>query len=126
MTQEWKAGSVSSSYKEVVKAKLDALTAEEVKKLPYEHGAREFHKWWDRIGLMSEKEDTIMEMDGHRIVVPHGARKNIHKLLHVPHMATARTRNTTSKYNTNWTDERNHNTRNQVPGRGQVVDPSRR
>ena len=97
MTQEWKAGSVSSSYKEVVKAKLDALAAEEVKKLPYEHGAREFHKWWDRIGLMSEKEDTIMEMDGHRIVVPHGARKNIHKLLHVPHMATARTRKAAAK-----------------------------
>ena len=62
-----------------------------------EHGAREFHKWWDRIGLMSEKEDTIMEMDGHRIVVPHGARKNIHKLLHVPHMATARTRKAAAK-----------------------------
>ena len=45
MTQEWKAGSVSSSYKEVVKAKLDALTAEEVNELPNEHGTREFHKW---------------------------------------------------------------------------------
>ena len=77
MTQEWKAGSVSSSYKEVVKAKLDALTAEEVKKLPYEHGAREFHKWWDRIGLMSEKEDTIMEMDGYRIVVMEPGRISI-------------------------------------------------
>ena len=37
------------SYKEAVKAKLDGLTAEEVKKLPHEHGAREFQKWWNTI-----------------------------------------------------------------------------
>ena len=38
-----------------------------------------------------------MVMDGHKIVVPHGARKNILQLLHVPHMATARTRKAAAK-----------------------------
>merc|ERR1712090_101754 len=46
---------------------------------------------------MEEKEDTIMVMDGHRIVVPPGARKSILNLLHVPHMATARTRKAAAK-----------------------------
>ena len=97
MAEIRKAASESTSYREAVKAKLDALTAEEVKKLPFEHGAREFQKWWDKIGLMDEEEDTIMVMDGHKIVVPHGAWKKILQLLHVPHMATARTRKAAAK-----------------------------
>ena len=38
-----------------------------------------------------------MVMDGHRIVVPQGARKSILNLLHVPHMATGRTRKAAAK-----------------------------
>ena len=91
------AASSSLSYKEAIKAKLDGLTAEEVKKLPHGHGAREFQKWWNTIELLEEKEDTIMVMDGHKIVVPLGAKKSILSLLHVPHMATARTRKAASK-----------------------------
>ena len=92
-----KAASASLSYKEAVKAKLDGLNADEVKKLPHEHGARGLQKWWNTIGVLDDKEDTIMVMDGHRIVVPLGARKAILSLLHVPHMATAKTRKAAAK-----------------------------
>ena len=42
--------------------------------------------------MIKTKEGTILVMDGHRIVVPLEARKSILTLLHVPHMATSRTR----------------------------------
>ena len=91
------AASSSPAYKEAIKAKLDGLTAEEVKRLPLEHGARDYQKWWNTIAVLDDKEDTILVMDGHRIVVPITARKAILTLLHVPHMATSRTRKAASK-----------------------------
>ena len=45
MAEILEAASSSVSYKEAVKAVLDGLTTEEIKKLPHEHGAREFHRW---------------------------------------------------------------------------------
>ena len=97
MAEILEAASSSVSYKEAVKAVLDGLTTEEVKKLPHEHGAREFHRWWDSIGVLEDREDTILVMDGHRIIVPLKARKSILQLLHVPHMATSRTRKAASR-----------------------------
>ena len=97
MAEILEAAASSTSYKEAVKAKLDGLTADEVKKLPHQHGAREFQKWWDSIEVLDEKEDTILLRDGHRIIVPLAARKHILQLLHVPHMATSRTRKAASK-----------------------------
>ena len=91
------AAAASTSYKEAVKAKLDGLTADEVKRLPHQHGAREFQKWWDSMEVLDDKEDTILLRDGHRIIVPLTARKAILQLLHVPHMATSRTRKAASK-----------------------------
>ena len=97
MTEIMEASKSSKSYREAVKAKLDGLTTDEVKKLPHEHGAREFQKWWDSIEPLEDREDTILVMDGHRIVVPHGARRSILDLLHVPHLATNGTRKAASK-----------------------------
>ena len=57
-----------------VKAKLDGLSTAEIKRLLFEHGAREYQRWWDSIGVLDDKEDTILVMDGNRIVVPFGAR----------------------------------------------------
>ena len=96
MAEILEAASLSVSYKEAAKAVLDGLTADEVKKLLHEHGAREFHKWWDSIGVL-DREDTILVMDGHRIIVPLSARRSILQLLHVPHMATSRTRKAASR-----------------------------
>ena len=86
------AAASSTPYKEAVKAKLDNLTADEVKKLPMEHGAKEYQKWWNTIGVLDDKEDTILVMDGHRIIIPLEARRSILNLLHVPHMAATRTK----------------------------------
>ena len=91
------AAGTSTKYKEAVKAKLDGLTAEEVKQLPKDHGAREYQKWWNTIGVLDDKEDTIMIMDDHRIIVPVEARQSILKLLHVPHMAATRTKKAATK-----------------------------
>ena len=91
-----KAAAQSPSYKQAVKAKLDGLNQEEVKKLPENHGAKEFRRWWNEIGLLDNKEDSILVMEGTKIVVPQGARKSILELLHVPHMATSRTRKAAS------------------------------
>ena len=54
--------------------------------------AREFQKWWDSIEVLEDRVDTIIIRDGHRIIVPPAARKGILQLLHVPHMATSKTR----------------------------------
>ena len=97
MSEILEAASSSSSYKEAVQAKLDGLTADEVKKLPHQHGAREFQKWWDSIEVLEDREDTILVMDGNRIIIPQAARKSILQLLHVPHMATSRTRKAASR-----------------------------
>ena len=97
MSEILEAAGSNSSYKEAVQAKLDGLTAEEVKRLPHHHGAREFQKWWDSIEVLEDREDTILVMDGHRIIIPLSARKSILQLLHVPHMATSRTRKAASR-----------------------------
>ena len=52
MAEILEAASLSVSDKEAAKAVLDGLTADEVKKLLHEHGAREFRKWWDSIGVL--------------------------------------------------------------------------
>ena len=41
MSEILEAATSSTPYKEAVQAKLDGLTAEEVKKLPHHHGAKE-------------------------------------------------------------------------------------
>ena len=97
MSEILEAAGSSSFYKEAVQAKLDGLTAEEVKRLPHHHGAREFQKWWDSIEVLEDRKDTILVMDGHRIIIPLSARKSILQLLHVPHMATSRTRKAASR-----------------------------
>ena len=94
MSEILEAAGSDNTYKEAVQAKMDGLSAEEVKKLPHHHGAREFYKWWNSIEVL---EEAILVMDGHRIVVPLAARKDILQLLHVPHMATNRTRKAASK-----------------------------
>ena len=43
MSEILEAAGRSPCYEEAVQAKLDGLTAEEVKKLPHHHGAKEFH-----------------------------------------------------------------------------------
>ena len=43
------AAATSTPYKEAVRAKLDGLTANEIKKLPIEHGAKEYQKWWNML-----------------------------------------------------------------------------
>ena len=90
------AAAQSTCYKEAVKAKLDGLSQDEVKKLPDTHGARSVCRWWNDIGLLDNKEDTIMIMGDSKIMVPKNARQGILKLLHVPHMATSRTRKAAS------------------------------
>ena len=70
MTEILEAAASSTSYSEAVKAKLEGLSAEEVKQLPLGHGAREYQRWWNTMGVLDDKEDTILVMDGHRIVVP--------------------------------------------------------
>ena len=94
MSEILEAAGANDTYKEAVQAKLDGMTAEEVKRLPHHHGAKEYYKWWDCIEVL---EEAILVMDGHRIVVPLPARKKILQLLHVPHMATNKTRKAASK-----------------------------
>ena len=61
MTEILEAAASSTSYSEAVKAKLEGLSAEEVKQLPLGHGAREYQRWWNTMGVLDDKEDTILE-----------------------------------------------------------------
>ena len=70
MTEILNAAASSISYKEAVKEKLDGRSAGEVKQIPQAHGAREYQRWWNTMGVLDDKEDTILVMDGHMIVVP--------------------------------------------------------
>ena len=56
MTEILNAAASSISYKEAVKAKLDGLSAGEVKQLPQDHGAREYQRWWNTIGVLDDKD----------------------------------------------------------------------
>ena len=81
MSDILEAAGSDKTYKEAVQAKLDGMTAEEVKRLPHHHGAKEFYRWWNSMEVL---EEAILVMDGHRIVVPLSARRSILQLLHVP------------------------------------------
>ena len=56
MTEILDAAASSISYKEAVKEKLDGLSAGEVKQLPQDHGAREYQRWWNTIGVLDDKD----------------------------------------------------------------------
>jgi hypothetical protein len=90
------AAKEDACYKEAVKACLDGMAKDDVKKLPRGHGARDYLHIWDRVGVLDRREDTILTVDGHRIAIPQRARKTILSLLHIPHSGITKTRRAAS------------------------------
>ena len=79
-------------YKEASLAVRQGLSKDDVKRLPTEHGARQFMSVWDYLGVLDDRPDTIMLYEGHRIVVPVGAQQKILQLLHLPHSGIVKTK----------------------------------
>ena len=81
------------SYQQVVTALLEDR---EVGDLPSHHPAKEFREVWDRISLSDTGAYPLMILDDSKIVVPVGARKEILRLLHLPHCGISKTRQSAS------------------------------
>ena len=67
------------------------------KKLPAEHPGRAFKEVWERISIIDDLPNPLLVLDDHRIIVPKGARKEILRKLHIPHMGVTKTRKTAGK-----------------------------
>ena len=68
---------------------VGAIKGDSKTKLPYTHPGRPFANLWDRISIL---EDTLLILDGHRIIVPPAVRPAILKKLHLPHAGIEKTR----------------------------------
>ena len=59
----------------------------------------EYSHIWSRVSLLDRKDDTLMLVDGTRILVPPACRKDVLTTLHLPHCGTTKTRaNARSRY----------------------------
>ena len=59
----------------------------------------EYRHIWSRVSLLDRKENTLMLVDGSRILVPLACRRDVLKALHLPHCGTPKTRaNARSRY----------------------------
>ena len=52
----------------------------------------EYSHIWNRVSLLDRQQDTLMLVDGTRILVPPKCRKEVLEALHVPHCGTPKTR----------------------------------
>jgi hypothetical protein len=80
--------SSDASYKSSVEALQSDVTLAD---LDPAHPAREYQNVWDQLGLLDEEENTLMVMQGSRIIVPQGQWRRLLKLLHTPHCRTDKT-----------------------------------
>ena len=80
------------AYLQAIEAFRGGKTKDDVRKLPTEHGARQFLSIWEHVGILEDRPDTVPTYDGHRIIVPHRAQKKVVKMLHIPHMGIVKTK----------------------------------
>lgn len=59
-----------------------------IRKLPLAHPARQFSKEWDRLSIMGH----LIILDGHRVLVPTGSRRDLLQRLHTAHQGITRTK----------------------------------
>ena len=77
---------------------VSAVTSRECPKgLPRTHPAREFLKVWDRLSILPVLEDSLVALDGARIVVPPSARPAVLRELHKAHCGYTKTRKLASQ-----------------------------
>ena len=62
------------------------------KTLPDTHVARHFADVWERLSLLDGNKNTLVLLDGERVVVPKGARADIIKILKRAHAGLAKTK----------------------------------
>ena len=65
------------------------LAGKDCKLLGPTHPARAYSSVWNNLSIYN---DTLILLDGHRIVVPEAVRKNILDILHVPHCGQTKTK----------------------------------
>lgn len=76
------AGSADADYKRLAVA---LLTNDNVQNLPADHPAQAYKGVWNRLSLLDEEDETLVLLDGNRIIVPPAARKGVLKSLHAAH-----------------------------------------
>jgi len=77
------------TYQQVV---LALRHGKDVQSLPPHHPAHLYKNVWGRLGLLDNSDRTLVILDGTRIVVPESMRRDVLKLLHLPHQGVVKTR----------------------------------
>ena len=86
LQQMFDAAERDPSYRDVVNAFKSGISK---KGMPLSHPARPYLNVWDTISLY---EETLLVLDGLRIIVPSTFRANVLSKLHLPHAGVTRTR----------------------------------
>ena len=67
-------------------------SGEPFQKLALSHPARSYRQVWSQLSSLTEEGKTLLIYDGSRIIVPKPARKEILRLLHLPHQGQVKTK----------------------------------
>ena len=78
------AGVLDPSYSSVIHALRTGVTKEMVLKTT-ENPCREYAGVWERLGVLDEREDSLLTLDVSRIVVPASQRSQIMDMIHLAH-----------------------------------------
>jgi len=81
-------GLVDSEYEEVVEAVRLGLRP---KDMADSHPAKAYGSVWDSLSPVSDDKDSLLLLDGHRLVVPQKGRKDALKRLHAGHCGILKT-----------------------------------
>ena len=60
-------------------------------KLGKTHPARKFQHLWNRLGVLADKQGTLITLDQKRIVIPAGSQKRLIGIAHISHQGVSRT-----------------------------------
>ena len=67
------------------------ITAVSTNMSPTDNEFAPYRSFWQRLGLQGEAENILVVLDGHKVVVPLAARREILRLLHLPHCGEIKT-----------------------------------
>ena len=56
-----------------------------------EDPCRDFHKVWEKLGVLDEKENSLLTYDVKHLVIPVSKRDQIMKILHLSHQGATKT-----------------------------------
>ena len=85
------AGSLDETYTAVIKALREGKTKDDIGNSTDDDPCRDFHKVWEKLGILDEKENSLLTFDVKRLVIPISKREEIMKILHLNHQGATKT-----------------------------------